>query len=114
MKPQNIKTDNLQDIIDEIISARENDGAYVQISIDTETGKIYNDYHVSFGHNSWTEYHSKAVIFVGYYSRGDVYGDESELEGTDEDIKAYKQELRGEFEERLLADIEEKMEEADA
>ncbi len=105
-----IKIDNIQEIIDDILSAYEDKGAYVQISIDTKTGEIYSDYHVSFGRNSWSEYHDKAVKFVGYYSRADVYGDESDMEGTPEEIKVYKEELRGEFESRLISDVEEKSE----
>jgi hypothetical protein len=105
-----IKTDNMQEIIDDIISAYEDKGAFVQISIDTETGEIYSDCHVSFGRNSWSEYQDKAVKFVGYYSRTDVYGDESDMEGTPEEIKGYKAELREEFESRLISDIEDKLE----
>ena len=42
-------------------------GIYMQVNFDTNSGKILTNYHYSLGHNSWTVYHDKAVIFIGNY-----------------------------------------------
>lgn len=44
------------------------DAAYVQISYDRATGDVLTNYHVSLGHNSWTEYHDSDVVTVCYAS----------------------------------------------
>lgn len=40
-------------------------GQYIQVNYDTADGRTWGDYHVSLGHNSWTQYHSPSVINVG-------------------------------------------------
>lgn len=37
---------------------------YVQISYDTSDGEVLTNYHCSLGHNSWTQYHGRAIIAV--------------------------------------------------
>lgn len=41
-------------------------GAYLQLNYDRSDGKVWTDYHVSFGHNSWNEYKDKDIITIGF------------------------------------------------
>lgn len=44
-----------------------NDGLYLQVSYDKETGDILTELHCSLGQNSWLEYHDKNIITIGNY-----------------------------------------------
>ena len=43
------------------------DGMYLQVHYDLYEDRVITDLHVSFGHNSWTEYDDPDVISVGNY-----------------------------------------------
>lgn len=43
------------------------DGTYLEVHYDMDEDEVYTHYHCCFGHNSWTEYHDSAVVFVGFY-----------------------------------------------
>lgn len=43
-------------------------GRYIQVNYDPETGEVWHDDHVSFGQNSWTQYHDKNIINCGNIS----------------------------------------------
>ena len=43
------------------------DGTYLEVHYDMDKDEVYTHYHCCFGHNSWTEYHDSAVVFVGFY-----------------------------------------------
>lgn len=37
---------------------------YIQISYDRQTGDVLTNYHYCIGQNSWTRYHSPAVVTI--------------------------------------------------
>ena len=43
------------------------DGTYLEVHYDMDEDEVYTHYHCCLGHNSWTEYHDSAVVFVGFY-----------------------------------------------
>ena len=38
---------------------------YLQLNYDRRAKKVFTDYHVSLGYNSWTEYDNDAVLVIG-------------------------------------------------
>lgn len=43
-------------------------GHYIQVNYDIENDEVLTTYHYSLGQNSFTRYHDKGIIFVGFFS----------------------------------------------
>ena len=43
------------------------EGTYLEVHYDLEEDEVYTQYHCCLGHNSRSEYHDPAVVFVGFY-----------------------------------------------
>ena len=43
-----------------------NDGCYLQLNYDRKENRAFANFHCSFGHNNWNEYHDRNIIFIGF------------------------------------------------
>lgn len=57
-----------------VTEARNNLGRnnYLQVNVDTSTGRVWSDLHCSIGQNSWSEYVDKDVLNCGNISNPNV------------------------------------------